>query len=119
MVMDAPSQFIFNLEKRNGQIKMIHSLASKSGEPAELKTYAVDFYGHLYKSEHKEYFFFCDFIVSSQKPSLTLTHPQTQYPLKDINLMQYRACKVVKLQPQMDCLLIFIFWSVGADVLAV
>ena len=58
MVMDAPSQFIFNLEKRNGQIKMIHSLASKSGEPAELKTYAVDFYGHLYKSEHKEYFFF-------------------------------------------------------------
>ena len=71
------------------------------------------------KVKTKNTYFFCDFIVSSQKPSLTLTHPQTQYLLKYINLMQYRACKVVKLQPQMDCLLIFIFWSIGADVLAV
>lgn len=53
--MDAPSKFFFNLERKNGQSRIIHSLRSDTGkeltEPSEISKYAVGFYSDLYKCE--------------------------------------------------------------------
>uniref|UniRef100_A0A3B4W8S0 Reverse transcriptase domain-containing protein n=1 Tax=Seriola lalandi dorsalis TaxID=1841481 RepID=A0A3B4W8S0_SERLL len=53
--MDAPSQFFFGLEKRNGQRKVIHSLRSGSGsvvsDSAGIRRLAASYYTDLYKSE--------------------------------------------------------------------
>lgn len=53
--MDAPSQFFFELERRNGQRKIIHSLQSSNGflvsDSAEISRLTVSFYRDLYKSE--------------------------------------------------------------------
>lgn len=56
--MDAPSQFFFGLERKNGQRKMFHSLRSSSGsivsETSEIRKAAVRFYKDLFKSELTE-----------------------------------------------------------------
>ncbi|KAG1925667.1 hypothetical protein F2P79_025374 [Pimephales promelas] len=53
--MDAPSRFFFNLEKKNGQSRVIHALRSESGglltNPADIRKRAVGFYENLYKNE--------------------------------------------------------------------
>lgn len=53
--MDAPSKFFFNLEKKNGQKRFIHTLRSETGDvlsdPFEIRNRAVSFYGKLYESE--------------------------------------------------------------------
>ncbi len=54
-LMDAPSKFFFNLEKKNGQKRFIHNLRSETGvllsDPFEIRNRAVDFYRKLYESE--------------------------------------------------------------------
>ncbi len=54
-LMDAPSKFFFNLEKKNGQKKLIHALRSENGvlltNPVDIRKRAVQFYKDLYKSE--------------------------------------------------------------------
>lgn len=66
--MDAPSQFFFGLEKKNGQKKIIHSLRSSSGsaisDSSEIRKYAVSFYKDLYKSELTEHPDVCDSFYS-------------------------------------------------------
>ncbi|KAL6481019.1 hypothetical protein MHYP_G00090990 [Metynnis hypsauchen] len=56
--MDAPSKFFFNLERKNGQSRVIHSLRSEDGqeliEPVDIRKRAVRFYSELYGSEFKE-----------------------------------------------------------------
>ncbi|XP_057218775.1 transmembrane channel-like protein 6b [Triplophysa rosa] len=56
--MDAPSKFFFSLERKNGQSRYIHSLHSEDGQgltkTSEIKRRAVQFYGELYSSEHKQ-----------------------------------------------------------------
>lgn len=53
----APSNYFFNLEKRNGQKRLIHALCSEGGvllsDPADIRQRAVLFYQDLYKSELK------------------------------------------------------------------
>lgn len=53
--MDAPSKFFFNLEKKNGQSRVIHALRSESGglltDFADIRKRAVVFYENLYKNE--------------------------------------------------------------------
>lgn len=53
--MDAPSKKFFNLESKNGQSHIIHSLHSDSGkeltEPSEIRKHAVAFYSNLYRYE--------------------------------------------------------------------
>lgn len=53
--MDAPSKFFFNLERKNGQSRLIHALRSVTGqeltEPAQIRSCATRFYSELYKSE--------------------------------------------------------------------
>uniref|UniRef100_A0A8C2FKM2 Reverse transcriptase domain-containing protein n=1 Tax=Cyprinus carpio TaxID=7962 RepID=A0A8C2FKM2_CYPCA len=55
--MDAPSQYFFNLEKKNGQKRFIHGLRSEDGvllvDPADIRGRAVQFYQNLYRSELK------------------------------------------------------------------
>ena len=54
-LMDAPSKFFFNLEKKNGQKRFIHALRSEDGtllsDHADIRRRAVGFYEELYKSE--------------------------------------------------------------------
>ena len=54
-LMDAPSKFFFNLEKKNGQKRLIHALRSEDGvlmsDFAEIRKRAVSFYKELYKKE--------------------------------------------------------------------
>ncbi|KAL2076997.1 hypothetical protein ACEWY4_027414 [Coilia grayii] len=54
-LMDAPSKFFFNLEKKNGQLRFIHALRSETGilltDHASIRNRAVHFYKELYKSE--------------------------------------------------------------------
>ncbi len=54
-LMDAPSKFFFNLEKKNGQKRFIHNLRFETGvllsDPFEIRNRAVGFYQKLYKSE--------------------------------------------------------------------
>ena len=56
--MDAPSQFFFGLERKNGQKKIIHSLRSESGSTVtgtpEIRRYATSFYKELFKEEYVE-----------------------------------------------------------------
>ncbi|KAI3364562.1 hypothetical protein L3Q82_011348, partial [Scortum barcoo] len=53
--MDAPSQFFFGLEKKNGQKKVIHSLRSSGGSSisgsSEIRSFAASFYADLYMTE--------------------------------------------------------------------
>ncbi|KAI3359593.1 hypothetical protein L3Q82_013785 [Scortum barcoo] len=54
--MDAPSQFFFGLERKNGQRKIVHSLLRSSNgsaisDSSEIRKFAVCFYKDLYKSE--------------------------------------------------------------------
>ncbi|KAL6466369.1 hypothetical protein MHYP_G00241730 [Metynnis hypsauchen] len=53
--MDAPSKFFFNLERKNGQSRFIHSLRSEDGqeliEPVDIRKRAVRFYSELYGNE--------------------------------------------------------------------
>lgn len=46
--MDAPTKFFFNLEKKNGQKRLIHALRSESGmllsDPIDIRKRAVCFY---------------------------------------------------------------------------
>lgn len=53
--MDAPSQFFFSLEKRNGQRKIIHSLRSDRGstvtDSTVIRSYATSFYKELFQKE--------------------------------------------------------------------
>ena len=53
--MDMPSKFFFNLEKKNGQRRLIHSLRSETGallsDASGIRNRAVQFYKELYKSE--------------------------------------------------------------------
>lgn len=53
--MDAPSRFFFNLEKKNGQSRVIHALRAESGglltDPADIRKRAVGFYENLYNNE--------------------------------------------------------------------
>ncbi len=52
-MMDAPSKFFFNLEKKNGQRRFIHALKSESGsllsDSHGIRKRAVRFYEELYK----------------------------------------------------------------------
>lgn len=54
-MMDAPSKFFFNLEKKNGQRRFIYALRSESGsllsDSHGIRKRAVRFYEELYKSE--------------------------------------------------------------------
>ncbi|KAL2096374.1 hypothetical protein ACEWY4_008522 [Coilia grayii] len=54
-LMDAPSKFFFNLEKKNGQKRFIHALRSNEGHllsnDVEIRRRAVSFYKELYRSE--------------------------------------------------------------------
>lgn len=54
-LMDAPSKFFFNLERKNGQSRLMHTLTTESGqelsEPAQIRSYARLFYSNLYDSE--------------------------------------------------------------------
>ncbi|KAJ4946628.1 hypothetical protein JOQ06_024291, partial [Pogonophryne albipinna] len=56
--MDAPTSFFFDLEKKNGQRRVIHSLLSDTGqeitEPSQIRRRAVSFYSTLYTSEYEE-----------------------------------------------------------------
>ena len=56
--MDAPSKYFFNLEKNNGQKRIIHTLKSETGDllsdPAETPKRASSFYAKLYTCEYKE-----------------------------------------------------------------
>lgn len=58
MEMDTPSSFFFSLEKRHGQMTLIHSLPSDTGqeltEPGQLRRCAIVFYSCLYSSEYQE-----------------------------------------------------------------
>ena len=53
--MDAPSQFFFGLEQRNGQRKTIHCLRTGGGsevsDSSEIRKCATGFYRDLFKSE--------------------------------------------------------------------
>lgn len=53
--MDAPSKFFFNLERKNGQSRVMHVLRSETGvlltDPAEIRKRANSFYEELYKNE--------------------------------------------------------------------
>ena len=53
--MDAPSQFFFGLERKNGQRKIMHCLRTDSGsevsDSSEIRKFAVGFYRNLFKSE--------------------------------------------------------------------
>ncbi len=55
--MDAPSNFFFGLEKRQGLRKQIHSLLSETGqeltEPGQMRKRAVGFYASLFESDFK------------------------------------------------------------------
>lgn len=54
-LMDAPSKFFFNLERKNGQSRLMHTLKTESGqelsEPAQIRSYARSFYSSLYDCE--------------------------------------------------------------------
>lgn len=56
--MDAPSKYFFNLEKKNGQKRMIHNLKSETGallsDPVDIRKRAFSFYATLYTSEYRE-----------------------------------------------------------------
>ncbi|KAL7872661.1 hypothetical protein AOLI_G00117320 [Acnodon oligacanthus] len=56
--LDAPSTFFFNLERKNGQSRFIHSLCSEEGqeptEPVDVRKQAVRFYSELHRSQYKE-----------------------------------------------------------------
>ena len=56
--MDAPSQFFFGLERKNGQKKIMHSVRSDDGsmitETPEIRRYATSFYKELFKEEYVE-----------------------------------------------------------------
>ena len=56
--MDAPSQFFFGLERKNGQRKIIHSLRSADGGTItgtpEIRRYATSFYKDLFREEYVE-----------------------------------------------------------------
>ena len=53
--MDAPSKLFFNLERTNGQGRLIHCLLSDTDqeltEPADICKRAIDFYAELFKCE--------------------------------------------------------------------
>lgn len=54
-LMDAPTKFFFNLERKNGQARIMHTLTSQTGqelsEPAQILSYARSFYSKLYDNE--------------------------------------------------------------------
>ena len=56
--LDSPSKYFFNLEKRNWQKLIIHTLKSETGDllsdPAEIWKRASSFYAKLYTCEYKE-----------------------------------------------------------------
>ncbi|KAK3517639.1 hypothetical protein QTP70_013771 [Hemibagrus guttatus] len=56
--MDAPSKYLFGLEKKNGQSRLIHTLHTGNGQyithTDEIRRYATDFYQDLYRSEHRD-----------------------------------------------------------------
>ncbi|KAI3357185.1 hypothetical protein L3Q82_015640, partial [Scortum barcoo] len=56
--MDAPSSFFFEMEKKHGQSKYIHSLLSDTGqeltEPGQIRGRAMSFYSSLFKSDYEE-----------------------------------------------------------------
>ena len=57
--MDAPSKIFFNLEKKNGQNRLIHCIRSTDGKELtrsdEIRKRAVVFYTVLYNCEYTEY----------------------------------------------------------------
>ena len=57
--MDAPSKFFFNLEKKNGQNRIIHCIQSADGmeltQSDDIRKRAVDFYTVLYNCEYTEF----------------------------------------------------------------
>ena len=54
-LMDAPSKYFFNLERQNGQSRLMHILRSETGQelsdPAQIRNYARSFYSKLYDTE--------------------------------------------------------------------
>ena len=57
-VMDAPSRFFFNLEKKNGQSRLIHCLRSGDGceltEASDIRRRAAEFFSQLYTCEYND-----------------------------------------------------------------
>jgi exonuclease III len=57
--MDAPSKFFFNLEKKNGQNRIIHCIQSADGieltQSDDIRKRAVDFYTELYNCQYTEF----------------------------------------------------------------
>lgn len=53
-LMDAPSRFLFGLEKKNGQSRVMHTLRSATGQelkdPKDIQKRALSFYSELYRS---------------------------------------------------------------------
>lgn len=51
--MDAPSSFLFGLERKHRERKLVHSLLSATGqeltEPRQIRKRAVEFYSSLYR----------------------------------------------------------------------
>jgi hypothetical protein len=56
--MDAPSRFFFNLEKKNGQSRLIHCLRSADGceftESSDIRRRAAEFFSKLYTCEYSD-----------------------------------------------------------------
>ncbi|KAK3526474.1 hypothetical protein QTP70_029652, partial [Hemibagrus guttatus] len=56
--MDAPSQFLFGLEKKNGRSRFMHTLHTKDGRHItnsnDIRRYATNFYKDLYKSDFRD-----------------------------------------------------------------
>lgn len=54
-LMDAPSKFFFNLERKNGQSRLMHTLKTESGQElsdsVQMRSYARMFYSNLFDSE--------------------------------------------------------------------
>lgn len=59
VLMDAPSKYFFNLEKKIGQNRFIHKIKSAAGQelkqPQEIRRRILTFYADLYKREYQEH----------------------------------------------------------------
>ncbi|KAL6491421.1 hypothetical protein MHYP_G00017660 [Metynnis hypsauchen] len=125
--MDAPSKFFFNLERKNGQSRFIHSLRSEDGqeliEPVDIRKRAVRFYSELYGSEFKENGELASgFYAGLPKVSEQL-NAELERPLDEPELHAALQSMKVGTAPGIDGLPVEFykaFWAeIGADWLAV
>ena len=94
--MDAPSRFFFNLEKKNGQSRLIHCLRSVDGckltEASDTRRRATELFSQLYTCEYSDNpdsltFFLSGLPQVSDKKRAEMRQPITLQELKTQSLL--------------------------------